>query len=131
MVEPASTFLMSSLAQPIQAPKSSVTVPTTTTAVLAAEDSAKIAWLRVIRYTPAVTMVAAWIRADTGVGPSMASGSQVWRKNWADLPIAPMNSRKQAISISGNTWPAKVQVFPAWSATWANTSWKLIVPNAQ
>jgi hypothetical protein len=34
-------------------------------------------------------MVAAWIRADTGVGPSMASGSQVCRKNWADLPMAP------------------------------------------
>ena len=27
--------------------------------------------------TPAVTMVAAWIRALTGVGPSIASGSQV------------------------------------------------------
>ena len=27
-------------------------------------------------YTPAVTMVAAWIRAETGVGPAMASGSQ-------------------------------------------------------
>ncbi len=27
-------------------------------------------------YTPAVTMVAAWISADTGVGPSIASGSQ-------------------------------------------------------
>ena len=29
------------------------------------------------RYTPAVTRVAAWIRADTGVGPSMASGNHV------------------------------------------------------
>ena len=36
--------------------------------------------------TPAVTMVAAWISAETGVGPSMASGSQVCRKNCADLP---------------------------------------------
>ena len=27
-------------------------------------------------YTPAVTMVAAWISAETGVGPSIASGSQ-------------------------------------------------------
>ena len=27
-------------------------------------------------YTPAVTMVAAWMSALTGVGPSMASGSQ-------------------------------------------------------
>ncbi len=43
----------------------------------------------------AVTMVAAWIRAETGVGPSMASGSQVCSRNWADLPMAPMNSRIQ------------------------------------
>ena len=49
MVEPASTFLMSSLAQPIQAPNSSVTVPTTTTAVAAASVWSKIAWLRTIR----------------------------------------------------------------------------------
>ena len=27
--------------------------------------------------TPAVTIVAAWISAETGVGPSIASGSQV------------------------------------------------------
>jgi hypothetical protein len=27
-------------------------------------------------YAPAVTMVAAWINAETGVGPAMASGSQ-------------------------------------------------------
>ena len=40
--------------------------------------------------TPAVTIVAAWIRADTGVGPSMASGNQVCNKNCADLPIAPI-----------------------------------------
>ena len=45
--------------------------------------------------TPAVTMVAAWIRAETGVGPSIASGSQVCRPSCADLPIAPMNSSKQ------------------------------------
>ena len=32
------------------------------------------------KYLP-VTIVAAWINADTGVGPSMASGNQVWSKN--------------------------------------------------
>ncbi len=32
--------------------------------------------MRAIRYTPAVTIVAAWMRAETGVGPSIASGSQ-------------------------------------------------------
>ena len=37
-------------------------------------------------------MVAAWIRADTGVGPSIASGSQTCSGNWADLPIAPVNT---------------------------------------
>ena len=37
-------------------------------------------------------MVAAWIRADTGVGPSIASGSQVYSGICADLPVAPMNS---------------------------------------
>ncbi len=59
MVEPASTFLMSSLLVPIQAPASSVTVPTMTTAICAVGDCSNSAWLRTTRYTPAVTMVAA------------------------------------------------------------------------
>ena len=37
--------------------------------------------------TPATTIVAAWMRAETGVGPAMASGSHVWRKNWPDFDI--------------------------------------------
>ena len=44
-------------------------------------------------YTPAETIVAAWIIAETGVGPSIASGSQTCSGNCADLPIVPMNSR--------------------------------------
>src|SRR5665647_3590154 len=36
-----------------------------------------------MRYTPAVTMVAAWMRALTGAGPAMASGSHVWSGNCA------------------------------------------------
>ena len=55
--------------------------------------------------TPAVTMVAAWIRAETGVGPSIASGSQVWSRNCADLPIAPMKSRRQVIVIASMSKP--------------------------
>ena len=61
-------------------------------------------YMRATRKTPATTMVAAWIRADTGVGPAMASGSQVWRGNWADLPItaqsratAPMSNAQWVI----------------------------------
>ena len=52
--------------------------------------------------TPAVTMVAAWISAETGVGPSMASGNQVCSRNCADLPMAPKNSSTQA-SASAST----------------------------
>ena len=49
--------------------------------------------------TPAVTIVAAWMSAETGVGPSIASGSQVWSRNCADLPMAPMKSSRQATVI--------------------------------
>jgi hypothetical protein len=47
-----------------------------------------------------LTIVAAWMRADTGVGPSIASGSQTWRGNWALLPIAPAKT-SSATTISG------------------------------
>ena len=40
---------------------------------------------------PAATIVAAWISADTGVGPAIASGSHVYSGNCADLPIVPPN----------------------------------------
>jgi hypothetical protein len=33
--------------------------------------------LRINKYTPAVTIVAACINAETGVGPSMAIGNQI------------------------------------------------------
>ena len=36
----------------------------------------KITCDRATMYTPAVTIVAAWIKAETGVGPSIASGNQ-------------------------------------------------------
>ena len=41
-------------------------------------------------------MVAAWMSADTGVGPAMASGSHTCSGNWADFPIAPPKSRSAA-----------------------------------
>ncbi len=37
-------------------------------------------------------MVAAWMSADTGVGPSMASSNQDCSGTWADLPHAPSSS---------------------------------------
>ena len=66
--------------------------------------SAMIGLMRVSRYTPAVTMVAAWMRADTGVGPAMASGSQMCSGNWADLPAAPTsNSTTMADAVPAAT----------------------------
>ena len=39
-------------------------------------------------------MVAAWISAETGVGPSIASSSQDCSGSWADLPHAPSRSSR-------------------------------------
>ncbi len=44
-------------------------------------------------------MVAAWMRADTGVGPSIASSSQACSGNCADLPHAPSRSSRPRIVI--------------------------------
>ena len=33
-----------------------------------------------------------WSRADTGVRPSIAEGSQEWSPNWADFPAAASTS---------------------------------------
>ena len=46
-----------------------------------------------------MTIVAAWIRALTGVGPSIASGSQVWSGICADFATAPP-SRPSAIRFA-------------------------------
>ena len=61
----------------ISADQSAVSTPTTaTTAITPGAETYR--WLRrATMYTPAVTIVAAWISAETGVGPAMASGSQM------------------------------------------------------
>ena len=75
-VEYASTRLMSFCTRPIVAAKIAVTAPTVATTAIATGASWNTAFMRVTMYTPAVTIVAAWISALTGVGPSIASGSQ-------------------------------------------------------
>ena len=69
--------------------------PTTATTRWASGEATNSGVQRATMYTPAVTIVAAWISALTGVGPSMASGSQTCKGNWALLPHAPSNSSKQ------------------------------------
>ena len=86
---------MSVCTRPTVAAKNAVVAPTMATTASAIGASSNSGDSRATMNTPAVTMVAAWIRAETGVGPSMASGSQVCSRNCADLPIAPMNSSRQ------------------------------------
>ena len=82
---------MSLATSAIEAAKTAVKPPTTATSVMAVSELSKSGKNRATRNTPAVTIVAAWMSALTGVGPSIASGSQVWRGNWPDLPTAPVN----------------------------------------
>lgn len=52
-------------------------------------------------------MVLEWSRAETGVGPSMAEGSQGWRPNWADFPTA---AKRRPISGRGLGWGFKASI---------------------
>jgi hypothetical protein len=54
----------------------------------------------IIKKIPAVTMVAACISADTGVGPSIASGSQTCNPICADFPMEPIKKNKQIVAIT-------------------------------
>src|SRR5688500_5057384 len=84
----------------INAMKKHVIAPITSTKESAACESSNSGDMRATMNMPAVTMVAAWIRAEIGVGPSIESGSQTCSGNWADFPMAPMNKRMQITVIS-------------------------------
>ena len=62
----------------------------------AAANANTIGPILATKKTPALTIVAAWINADTAVGPVMASKSHSLSGNCADLPIAPPNSKTNA-----------------------------------
>ena len=99
--------------RPTVAAKNAVVAPMKVTKASAIGACSNIGEQRQTRNTPAVTMVAAWIRAETGVGPSIASGSQVCSRNWADLPIAPTNSSRHSVVMMSTLWPANTKVLPA------------------
>src|SRR4051794_6045568 len=78
----------------INAAMSAVITPIQTTTVREEVTPATAPWenngyIRATRNTPAATIVAAWINALTGVGPSIASGNQTWSGNCPDFPTAP------------------------------------------
>ena len=68
-------------------------------------------------YTPAATIVAACISALTGVGPSIASGSQICSGNCADFPIAPIKTNKPA-QVSKPIFISKAPSETAFAIPW-------------
>ena len=68
--------------------------------------------MRATMKIPAVTMVAAWINADMGVGPSMESGSHTCNGTCADFPMAPMNNKIQITVIHCHSPNGDITVSP-------------------
>src|SRR5476651_995203 len=85
--------------------KNAVMPAITSTKDSAASDNSNSGDMRDTMNMPAVTMVAAWIRAEIGVGPSIESGSQTCSGTCADLPMAPMNRQMQITDISSQGTP--------------------------
>ena len=99
---------------PIRPVNSAVVAPMNSTKSRAVCDSSNSGDMRATMKIPAVTMVAAWISAEIGVGPSIESGSHTCNGTWADLPIAPMNRQMQvSVAIDQITgWSSTCQVWP-------------------
>src|SRR5581483_88390 len=82
--------------------KKAVVAPITMTKESAVSECSNSGDMRATMKIPAVTMVAAWISAEMGVGPSMESGSHTCSGTCADFPIAPTN-RQMQMSVSAST----------------------------
>src|SRR5881227_3971899 len=92
---------------------SAVMAPITSTTDLAVSLNSYKGDIRATMKMPAVTMVAAWISAEIGVGPSIESGSHTWRGTCADLPIAPTKRPMQiAVRTDHCALPTKLSVVP-------------------
>src|SRR5450830_82818 len=89
---------------------SAVIEPITRMKLSAACDSSNSGDMRDTMKMPAVTMVAAWIKAEIGVGPSIESGSQTCSGTCADLAMAPMNRQMQITDISSQGTPGMISM---------------------
>src|SRR6476620_9146966 len=90
--------------------KNAVIAPMMSTKESAVEDSSNSGDMRATMKMPAVTIVAAWINAEIGVGPSIESGSQTCSGTWADLPIAPTNRQMHANDSSDHCVPLMISI---------------------
>src|SRR3954468_20060493 len=99
---------MSLLMMPRKPMNNAVVAPMNSTKLSAYSENSNSGDMRATMKMPAVTMVAAWINAEIGVGPSMESGSQTCNGTCADLPIAPMNRQMQITVIADHAWPGRI-----------------------
>ena len=98
--------------------------PITITKLSAVSLSSKRGDMRATMKMPAVTIVAAWISAEIGVGPSIESGSHTCSGTCADLPIAPTNKPMQIAVISETSVAPNSGIVLAESSGAAlNTAW--------
>src|SRR5256712_13993586 len=102
-VEYATTRLMSYCVSATSAMESAVIAPITSTTDLAVSLNSYKGDMRATMKMPAVTMVAAWISAEIGVGPSIESGSHTCSGNCALLPMAPMKRQMQITDSSDHS----------------------------
>ena len=108
MLEYARTLFISLTTNPIVAANTAVNAPTPAITNIVVSDSLMNGNNLTSKNTPAATIVAECTNALTGVGPSIASGNQVWKGNCADLPIAPDNiPRVTIVTIRADIVPPK------------------------
>src|SRR5277367_5541914 len=94
------TLFMSLLTTAISPMKKVVVAPMISTKDSAVSDSSNSGDMRATMKMPAVTMVAAWMSAEMGVGPSIESGNQMCKGICADLPMAPIKRHMQVKLIA-------------------------------
>ena len=85
--------------------KIAVVAPITSITLSAVWEYSNSGDIRATMKMPAVTMVAAWISAEMGVGPSMESGSHTCSGICADLPMAPTKRPMQATVSTDHSVP--------------------------
>src|SRR5205814_9299053 len=93
----ACAIAMSAAINAVITPIHTTTISDGVTPLIAPNE--KIGYARATRNTPAATIVAAWINALTGGGPSIASGNQTCSGNCPDFPIAP-HEMSSAIQVA-------------------------------
>src|SRR6187401_3545908 len=99
---------MSLLMMPRKPMNSAVVAPMNSTKLSAYSENSNNGDIRATMKIPAVTIVAAWINAEIGVGPSMESGSHTCSGTCADLPIAPTKRQMQENVSSDHCVPLKI-----------------------